>query len=53
VASAGFTVALYMAGAALGPGQLLAEVRLGVILALAGLPLAVLAARMLKVGRFA
>jgi NhaA family Na+:H+ antiporter len=52
VASAGFTVALYMAGAALGPGQLLAEIRLGVILALAGLPLAVLAARVLKVGRF-
>ncbi|HXW04852.1 MAG TPA: Na+/H+ antiporter NhaA [Vicinamibacterales bacterium] len=53
ITSAGFTIALYVAGAALGPGQLLAETRIGVLLALVGIPLALVSARLLEVGRFA
>ena len=52
-ASTGFTLALFVAGAALGPGPLLAETRLGVLLSLVSAPLAVVLARWLRVGRFA
>lgn len=51
--AAGFTFALFVAGALLGPGQLLAETRMGVLLGAGAAPLAVLAARLLRVGRFA
>lgn len=52
-ATIGFTIALYLSAAVLGPGQLLSEIRMGAILGLAGGPLALLAARFLRVGRFA
>lgn len=53
VAASGFTVALFVADGAMGPGQLLSETRMGVLLCLAGAPLALAAARMLHIGRFA
>lgn len=53
VAASGFTVALFVANGAMGPGQLLSETRMGVLLSLAGAPLALVAARMLHIGRFA
>jgi NhaA family Na+:H+ antiporter len=51
-ASSGFTLALFVAGAALGPGPLLAETRLGVLLSLVSVPVALAVARALRVGRF-
>ncbi len=49
----GFSVGLFACAALLPPGQLLAESRMGVLLTLAGAPLAFLSARLLRVGRFA
>jgi Na+:H+ antiporter, NhaA family len=49
----GFTLALFFAGAALAPGQLLTDARMGALLTVAGLPLAVAAGALLRVGRFA
>jgi Na+:H+ antiporter, NhaA family len=49
----GFSVGLFACAALLPPGQLLDESRMGVLLTLAGAPLAFLAARLLRVGRFA
>jgi Na+:H+ antiporter, NhaA family len=49
----GFTVGLFMSTQLLGPGQLRAEVGMGVLLSLSGAPLALVAARLLRVGRFA
>lgn len=51
--AAGFTFALFVASAMLGPGQMLAEIRMGALLALAAVPLTVAAARVLGVGRYA
>lgn len=53
VASSGFTMALFMASAALAPGQALALTRMGALLGLAAAPLGLLAARLLHAGRFA
>lgn len=53
VTTSGFSVALFVAQLAMGPGQLLSETRMGVLVSLAGVPLALIAARLLRVGRFA
>jgi NhaA family Na+:H+ antiporter len=53
LASSGFTIALFMASAALAPGQALALTRMGALVSLAAAPLGLLAARLLRVGRFA
>jgi NhaA family Na+:H+ antiporter len=49
----GFTMALFFATVALGPGPVLSEVKMGALLTLLGAPSAVLTAYVLKVGRFA
>ena len=49
----GFTVGLFFGAALLPPGQLRAETSMGVLMTLAGAPLAIGAARLLRVGRFA
>jgi Na+:H+ antiporter, NhaA family len=49
----GFSVGLFFSAAVFPPGQLLSETRMGVLLSLAGAPLAIVAARLLRVGRFA
>lgn len=53
VGAIGFTVALFFAATVMAPGQLLRETKMGVLLSLSGAPLAILAARLLRVGRFA
>jgi Na+:H+ antiporter, NhaA family len=52
IAAMGFTVGLFFCDALLPPGQLRSEMRMGVLLSLAGAPLALVAARLLRVGRF-
>ena len=52
IASSGFTVALFMASAALAPGQALAMTRMGVLLTALAVPLGLLLARWLRIGRF-
>jgi NhaA family Na+:H+ antiporter len=49
----GFSVGLFFCSALLPPGQLRSETSMGVLLTLAGAPLALAAARLLGVGRFA
>jgi Na+:H+ antiporter, NhaA family len=49
----GFSVGLLFSAAVFPPGQLLSETQTGVLLSLAGAPLAIVAARLLGVGRFA
>jgi NhaA family Na+:H+ antiporter len=49
----GFSVGLLFSAAVFPPGQLLSETQMGVLLTLAGAPLAIGAARLLRVGRFA
>jgi len=51
--AAGFTLSLFFATTLMPAGPLLAEVKLGALLSLLGLPLAFIAARLLRVGRFA
>lgn len=53
VAAIGFSVGLFFCAALLPPGQLRSEINMGVLLSGAGLPLALIAARLLRVGRFA
>jgi NhaA family Na+:H+ antiporter len=48
----GFSVGLFFAAALFPGGQLRAETQMGVLLSLAGAPLAILAAKLLRVGRF-
>ena len=52
-AAIGFSIGLFICNALLPPGQLRTETGMGVLLSLAGAPLAVLAAWLLGVGRFA
>ena len=52
-ATIGFSVGLFFCTAVLPPGQLRAEVSMGVLLTLVGVPLALVSARLLRVGRFA
>jgi NhaA family Na+:H+ antiporter len=51
-AAMGFSVGLFFCAALLPPGQLRSELSMGVLLSLAGAPLALLSARLLRVGRF-
>jgi NhaA family Na+:H+ antiporter len=51
-AAIGFSVGLFFATALLPPGQLRSEISMGVVMTLAGVPLALTAARLLHVGRF-
>lgn len=51
--SAGFTLSLFFATTLLPPGPQLAELKLGALLSLLGVPLTFIAARLLHVGRFA
>jgi NhaA family Na+:H+ antiporter len=48
----GFSVGLFFCTALLPPGQLRAETSMGVLMTLAGAPLAFFSARLLRVGRF-
>ena len=51
-AAIGFSIGLFFCAALLPPGQLRSETSMGVLLSLAGAPLAFVAARLLRVGRF-
>ena len=53
LAAIGFSVGLFFSAALLPPGQLRSETSMGVLLSLAGAPLALLFAKLLGVGRFA
>jgi NhaA family Na+:H+ antiporter len=53
ISTIGFTLALFFATVAIGPGPVLSEIKMGGLLTLAGAPLALAAARLLRVGRFA
>jgi Na+:H+ antiporter, NhaA family len=53
ISTIGFTVALFFATAVIGPGQVLSEVKMGALLSLGGGILAILAAALLKTGKFA
>ena len=52
IAAMGFSVGLFMSSALFPPGQLRSETSMGVLLSLAAAPLAIVAARLLGVGRF-
>jgi NhaA family Na+:H+ antiporter len=52
IAAIGFSVGLFFCTALLAPGQLRSEISMGVLMSLAGAPLAIIAARVLRVGRF-
>ncbi len=52
IAAMGFSVGLFFCDAMLPPGQLRSEMRMSVLLSLVGAPLALVAARLLRVGRF-
>jgi len=49
----GFTMAIFFATVSLGPGAVLSELKMGALMTLAGLLMALGAARVLHVGRFA
>ena len=52
IATVGFTMTLFFATVAVGPGAVLSELKMGGLLTLAGALLALAAARALRVGRF-
>ena len=52
IAAMGFSVGLFFSSALFPPGQLRSETSMGVLLSLAGAPLALAAAKLLGVGRF-
>jgi NhaA family Na+:H+ antiporter len=52
IAAIGFSIGLFFCAALLAPGQLRSETSMGVVLSLAGAPLAVVAAMIFRVGRF-
>jgi NhaA family Na+:H+ antiporter len=53
IAAMGFTVGLFFCQALLPPGQVSSELRMGVLLGLAGAPIALMSAWLLRTGRFA
>jgi NhaA family Na+:H+ antiporter len=53
ISSVGFTVALFFAAVALGPGPVLSALRMGALVSVAGGLAAIVTARLLGVGRFA
>jgi len=52
IVAIGFSVGLFFSTALLPPGQLRAETSMGVLMTLVGAPLALVSARLLRVGRF-
>jgi NhaA family Na+:H+ antiporter len=52
IASTGFSIGLFVSGGLFPPGPLRSEMSIGVLLGLVGAPLALVAARLLRVGRF-
>ncbi len=52
IAAIGFSVGLFMANELIAPGQVRAETSMGVLLTLLAVPLALLSAKVLRVGRF-
>lgn len=52
-AAIGLSVGLFFCSALIGPGQIRSEISMGVLLTVLGLPIALLVARLLRVGRFA
>jgi len=52
IAAIGFSIGLFFSTALLAPGQLHSETSMGAVLSLVGAPLAVVAAMILRVGRF-
>jgi Na+:H+ antiporter, NhaA family len=52
-AAIGFSIGLFFCASLLPPGQLRSETGMGVLLSLAGAPLALATAKLLRVGRFA
>ena len=53
IAAIGFSIGLFMCAAVLPPGQLRTETSMGVLLTFLGAPLALVTAKVLRVGRFA
>jgi NhaA family Na+:H+ antiporter len=53
ISSIGFSIALYFCAALLGVGQLRSETEMGAFLCLFSMPIAILFARLMRVGRFA
>lgn len=53
IMSLGFSIGLFFSAALLPPGQLRSEASMGVLIALAGIPAALVCAKLLRVGRFA
>ena len=53
IVALGFSVGLFFSTALLPPGQLRSEISMGVLLSLVGAPLALVSAKVLRVGRFA
>jgi len=53
IAAVGFSVGLFFCTALVAAGQMRSELSMGVLLSLAGAPLALVAAKLLRVGRFA
>lgn len=53
ISTIGFTMALFFATVAIGPGAVLSTIKMGAIVTLLGAPMAVAAAHLLHVGRFA
>jgi Na+/H+ antiporter NhaA len=52
IASLGFSIGLFFSGALFPSGQLRSEIGIGVLLGLVAAPLALVAAGLLRVGRF-
>jgi Na+:H+ antiporter, NhaA family len=53
ISATGFTMALFFATATVGPGQLLAELKMGALISVGSCAAAIAAARLLRVGRLA
>jgi Na+:H+ antiporter, NhaA family len=53
ISSVGFTVALFFATATIGPGPTLSAIKMGALVSVAGVFVALIAARLLHTGRFA
>jgi hypothetical protein len=52
-ASIGFSVGLFFCAALTSPGQIRSEISMGVLVTVSALPLSLIVARLLRVGRFA
>ena len=53
ISATGFTMALFFATATVGPGQLLAELKMGALISVGSCAAAIVTARVLRVGRLA